>query len=127
MQKPQSVITAVYAILITLGLDLFVTGLSNSNGADSMSGTIAGSVISLAVYGLLCIQISRGRNWARNVYAVLLAAEVAGLFAFENKDASDIEIVVSYLMVPVEGWILFQLFRAESAEWFNQKPMLQQK
>ncbi len=126
MRKPPSVITAVHAIWITIALDLLVTALGLT-GADSLPETLRGCVFSFAVYGLLSLKISQGRNWARNFYAVLLAAEVAALFAFDNKDVSDLEIMVSYLMLPVEGWVLFQLFRAESDEWFKENFKLQRR
>ena len=126
MQKPQSVVTAVYAILATIGLDLIATAMGIES-PESSSGTADGAVISLVVYGLLCINISRGRNWARNVYAILIAAEVAALLAFDNAGGTDVETVVSYLMVPVEVWILFRLFSSESDDWFRQSGVLQRK
>jgi hypothetical protein len=126
MKKPQSVVTAVYAIWATVGLDVFMTAISSEN-PESASAMAGGAVISLAVYGLLCINISRGRNWARNVYAVLMAAEVAALLAFDSAGVSDLETVVSYLMVPFEGWILFRLFGSESDGWFKSIGVLQRK
>ena len=126
MQKPQSVVTAVYAIWATLGLDVLVTAIGGEL-PESSSATAGGAVLSFAVYGFLCINISRGKNWARNVYAVLMAAEVAALFAFDDTGASYLETVVSYLMLPVEAWILYQLFSSESEGWFKNVGVLQRK
>lgn len=78
---------------------------------------------SLFMYGICAIlpyKISLGRNWARYFYAVLMVIGIAMMFAGESAGISKIDKVVSWLMLPVEGWIIFSLFKPESAEWFEQ-------
>lgn len=117
MPKPRSVTQAVIAIWVTIGLDFLVATIEGSTGAMS-SGQLMLNLISCLLYGLLTNRISAGNNLARYVYAVLVAIEVAALFAFGLDDATGLEALVSYVSIPLEAWIMFMLFRADSAPWF---------
>ena len=77
------------------------------------------NLISCFFYGLLVNRISVGNNLARYVYAILIAIEVAALLAFGLDDATGLEAAVSYVSIPLEFWIMFTLFRADSNPWFQ--------
>lgn len=120
MNKPTSVSNAVLAIWVTLGISLLSSAASRALG-QSTSGEFFWA---LFVYGLVAIfpyKMGLGRNWARYVYAVLMVLTVAIMLAGETDNASKIEILVSWVLLPVEGWILFSLFKPDSGAWFEQK------
>lgn len=120
MPKPLSVIQAVFAIWGTLALDFFVTIFESLAGAMT-SDQLVGNFVSLVLFGLLSLKIFNGKNWACHVYAVLIAVEVAALCAFGMDDATGLESFVSFVSIPIEGWVLFMLFRSDSAQWFGER------
>jgi len=63
------------------------------------------NVVLLPLYVLVTIKIAAGRNWARLTYAFLVALECA--------------VLVTYLTLPLELWILWRLFGAQSNAWFK--------
>lgn len=115
--KPRAVTQAVIAIWVTIGVDFLVATIEGSTGAMS-SGQLMLNLISCLLYGLLTNRISAGNNLARHVYAVLVAIEVAALLAFGLDGATELEAAVAYISPPIEAWIMFLLFRAQSAPWF---------
>lgn len=77
----------------------------------------------LVTYALLCIipyKIGQGSNATRYIYAVIVAMTLLMLMA-EGMSAEipKLDVVSSYLMLPVEGFILYNLFRGESSSWFS--------
>lgn len=74
--------------------------------------------MSCVFYGLIAHGISAGNNFARHVYAILVAVEVAALLAFGLDGATELEAAVAYISPPIEAWVMFMLFRAESTPWF---------
>ena len=118
MQRPRSVTSAVVAIWFTIALDFLVTNIEGLDGTMP-SGQFMLNLISCFFYGLLVNRISVGNNLARYVYAILIAIEVAALLAFGLDDATGLEAAVSYVSIPLEFWIMFTLFRANSNPWFQ--------
>ena len=118
MQSPRSVTSAVVAIWFTIALDFLVTNIEGLDGTMP-SGQFMLNLISCFFYGLLVNRISVGNNLARYVYAILIAIEVAALLAFGLDDATGLEAAVSYVSIPLEFWIMFTLFRANSNPWFQ--------
>lgn len=118
MQRPRSVTSAVVAIWFTIALDFLVTNIEGLDGTMP-SGQFMLNLISCFFYGLLVNRISVGNNLARYVYAILIAIEVAALLAFGLDDATGLEAAVSYVSIPLEFWIMFTLFRADSNPWFQ--------
>ncbi len=78
------------------------------------------NTILLVFNGYVAVKIAGGRNWARLTYSVLVAVDVALILAFGLDAASDLEVVVTYLSVALEGWTLIKLFGAEAEAWFKQ-------
>jgi hypothetical protein len=44
--------------------------------------------------------------------------EVAALFAFGLDSATELETASACISPPIEAWVMFMLFRAESTPWF---------
>ncbi|MDR3369282.1 hypothetical protein [Rhodoferax sp.] len=72
----------------------------------------------LLVYFIITLRISAGSHRARLLYVFLVALEVATLMAFGLSEATDLELLLTYLTLPLEAWILVKLFGAESDKWF---------
>ncbi|TXH09665.1 MAG: hypothetical protein E6R04_07505 [Spirochaetes bacterium] len=118
MNKPTSVSNAVLAIWVTLGISVLSAIASRITGQVSSSGFM-GNLVVYCLFAVLPYKIGLGRNWARYFYAILIVFTFAMLLAGETAGASKIDLIVSWLMLPVEGWILFSLFKRESGEWFE--------
>jgi hypothetical protein len=118
-EKPVRVALAVKAIWLTIWADALMTVFG------SESGDGAGLVFNFAlllVYAAVAHRISSRSNWARLTYAFLVALEFAALLAFGMGEASELEVLITYLTLPLEAWILFNLFSAASDQWFAPGP-----
>jgi hypothetical protein len=116
--RPHSIAIAVQAIWISLAMDAF-TMLASFDGVSNQVDALTFNAMMLTLYGLVTFKIASGRDWARRVYAVLVAMELALLAAFGVGEASELEVLVTYLTLPLEIWILFKLYSAESDAWFK--------
>lgn len=126
MPKPRSVRQAVIAIWVTIALDVMVITIEGNTGAMA-SYVLLLNGISCIFYGLIANRISAGNNFARHVYAILVAIEVAALFAFGLDGATELEAAVAYISPPIEAWVMFMLFRAESTPWFVKRVVVGSK
>lgn len=108
---------AVIAIWVTIALDTLVITIEGSTGVMT-SDVLLLNGMSCVFYGLLANRIAAGNNFARHVYAILVAVEVAALLAFGLDGATELEATVAYISPPIEAWTMFMLFRAESTPWF---------
>ncbi len=116
---PQSVNQAVIAIWGTLLVSSISAVINKQIGAVS-SGDFA---LYLIFYGILCIlpyKISRGSNPARYVYTVIFAITLLLMLGGETKAIPKLDLIVSYLMIPVEIFIIYRLFSGEANSWFSQ-------
>lgn len=118
MNKPTSVSNAVLAIWVTLGVSVLSAIASRVTGQIS-SSAFMGNLFIYGLFAVLPYKISLGRNWARYFYAILTVLTVAMMIAGETAGVSKIDQVVSWLMLPIEGWVIFSLFKRESGEWFE--------
>ena len=105
---------------MTIALDALVIVIEGYSGAMAADVLLLNS-LSCVFYGLLANRISAGNNLARHVYALLVAVEVAALLAFGLDGATELESAVAYISPPIEAWIMYMLFRAESTPWFQQR------
>jgi hypothetical protein len=53
------------------------------------------------------------------VYAFLVALDVALILAFGLDEVTDLDILVTYILLALECWALVNLFGAEADRWFN--------
>ena len=105
---------------MTIALDAMVVAVEAFTGAMP-SDVLLLNGLSCVFYGLIANKISAGNNFARHVYALLVAIEVAALLAFGLDGATALESAAACISPPVEAWIMFMLFRAESAPWFHKR------
>jgi len=118
MSKPVSVSNALLAIWVTLGISVLSAVAGRATGQLS-SGEFFGS---LFVYGLCAVlpyKIGLGRNWARYFYAIFMGLSIAALLAGERVGLTKIDMIISWVLLPVEAWIIYSLFKRESGEWFE--------
>jgi hypothetical protein len=92
--KPRSVSQAVIAIWVTIALDALVITIEGSTGVMTPDVLLLNSM-SCVFYGLLANRIAAGNNFARHVYAILVAVEVAALLALGLDGATELEATVA--------------------------------
>jgi hypothetical protein len=115
-EKPRSVAQAVLLIWLTLAASATALVFADENAnADALVFNFA----ILCFYALVNFMIARRRHWARLVYSVLIALEVALLLAFGLEDASDLDVLVTCFTFPLEVWSLVLLFGASADQWFK--------
>lgn len=118
MQRPQFIGTAIQLIWLTLALDALTMG-ANYDGTPANLDSLTFNGTMLIVYAFVTLKIAVGRNWARRSYAFLVALEFALVAAFGLSDATELEVLLTYLTLPLELWILYRLFGAEADVWFR--------
>jgi len=116
-KAPPSVTVAIQLIWLTLAANALLMAVDYD---DASSDALAFNTIVLVFNGFVAIKIAGGKNWARLAYSVLVAVDVAMILAFGLDVASDLEVLVTYLSVALEGWSLIKLFGAEAEPWFKQ-------
>ena len=92
--------------------------VANYDGSDASVNTLLVNAIFLLIYVVVTAKVGVGCHWARPAYAVLIAMEFALLAAFGLDQGSELDVLATYLTMPLELWILFKLFGAESDAWF---------
>lgn len=118
MTKPNSVSNAILAIWVTLGISVLSSVAGRALGQIS-SGAFFGSLFTYGLCAILPYKIGLGRNWARYFYAILMGLGFAAMLAGERAGLTNIDVVISWLLLPVEAWIIFSLFKREVGEWFE--------
>jgi hypothetical protein len=116
--RPRAVSQAIQAIWITIAMDAMMM-VASYDGSDANADSLTFNGIILLFYVLVTVKISGGNNWARRAYAFLIAMELALVAAFGLNEATDMETLLTYLTLPLEIWILIQLFGAEADAWFQ--------
>jgi hypothetical protein len=114
---PRGVTVAIQLIWLTLAANAFMMALDYD---DAGNDAMAFNSILLVFNGFVAIQIAGCKNWARIAYSVLVALDVAMILALGLEEASEFEVLVTYMLVALEGWILVKLFGAEADQWFKQ-------
>jgi hypothetical protein len=116
-KAPLSVTSAIQLIWLTLAVNALMMAVDyDAANSDAM----VFNTILLVFNGFVVIKIAGGKNWARLAYSVLVAADVAMILAFGLDLTSDLDVLVTYLSVALEGWTLIKLFGAEAEPWFRQ-------
>ena len=117
--KPTSVKYAEIAIWATIGVSSLAEVINRNMGVISPSNFMG----MLVIYALICIvpyKIGRRSNAARYVYAVITAMSILMLMTNGiSAGISKLDVILSYLLIPVEVFILYNLFRDESSSWFS--------
>lgn len=116
-KAPVSVTIATQLIWLMLAINALMMAVDYDEA--SIDAMVFNTIL-LVFNGYVAVKIAGGRNWARLTYSVLVAVDVALILAFGLDAASDLEVVVTYLSVALEGWTLIKLFGAEAEAWFKQ-------
>ena len=113
---PRSVAAAIQLIWLTLAVNALMLAVDYD---DASSDAMVFNSILLLFSGFVVLRIASCRNWARIAYSVLVALDVALILAIGLEEASELEVMVTYMSVALEGWALLRLFGAEADQWFS--------
>ena len=119
MYKPEGVNQAIIAIWATIALSAISALINKWIGAISFGEFCS----NLFIYGLVCIlpyKINRGSNAARYVYLVFFAITLLLLLGGLGQEMPKLDYIISILLIPVEGFIIYRLFQAEASSWFTE-------
>lgn len=115
---PKGVKQAIFLIWITIGLSVIAALINKWIGVTS-SGEFASNII---FYSTLCIfpyKLGKGSNAARWIYAILVAASILFMLGGLLPEMLKLDIIVSVITLPIEIYILFQLFQEDASRWFS--------
>lgn len=134
---PASVKTAVKLIWASVALGVIssivtfvflddIVDTAGTGGVDSdaarigvIIGAVIGLVVSVALAALFAYFISKGANWARIVYTVILGLGIAfNLFGLLGAQLA-IVIVITVVSLALSVAILFFLYRPDSNRYFK--------
>jgi hypothetical protein len=115
-KAPPSVTIATQLIWLTLAANAMLMAVDYDVAS---SDAMVFNTVVLVLNGFVAMKIAGCKNWARVAYSVLVALDVALILALGLDQASDLEVVVSYLSVALEIWILIKLFGTEADQWFR--------
>ena len=119
METPAVVKQAVIAILATLAISALVALYQKLTGNITSSQFIG----TIMIYALFCIfpyKISHKSNAARYIYLVLDIVLLLSAFTIDYEKYK-LEFIVSFLLIPIELFILYRLFQKEASNWFLSK------
>jgi hypothetical protein len=114
---PRSVTIAIQLIWLTLAANALLMAVDYD---DASLDAMTFNSILLVFNGFVVIKIADSRNWARIAYSVLVALDVALIFAVGLDGATDLDVLVTYMSLALEAWALFKLFGADADQWFRQ-------
>ena len=117
METPSEVKQAVVAILATLAISTFLALYQKLSGSIS-GGQFIGTIIIYAFFCILPYKISNKSNPARYVYLLITIVTLLTLFAVDYKKYK-MEFIVSFILIPIEVFIIYRLFQKESSSWFR--------
>jgi hypothetical protein len=120
LEKPQSVNYAEVAIWASLLVATLVAGIDRYMG--SMSSSLFLATLGLyALYGVIPYKIGLGRNWPRHVVAILSIVSFAIMASGDTEGMSDLSIAFGWVATPLDFFIIYWLFKADSSAWFKQE------
>jgi hypothetical protein len=113
---PRNIVVAIQLIWLTIVVNVFMMAVDfDDTGIDAM---VLNSLL-LVINAFVVIKITARKNWSRMVYAFLVALDVALILAFGLDEVTDLDILVTYVLLALECWALVNLFGAEADRWFN--------
>ena len=117
--QPQGVKQAILAIWLTLAISAVSALIAKILGISSEGDF----VIAIIVYALFCIipyKLTNRSNASRYVYLIITIISVLFWAAGIGK-INKIDLTASIIIMPVEVFILYRLFQAESSVWFTSR------
>ena len=113
---PRTVTIAIQLIWLTIAANALMMAVDYD---DASSDAMVFNSMLLVFNGFTTIKIAACKNWARIVYSILVALDVAMILALGLDEATDLEVVLTYMSVALEAWALLRLFGAEADQWFK--------
>jgi len=113
---PRTVTIAIQLIWLTIAANALMMAVDYD---DASSDAMVFNSMLLVFNGFTTIKIAACKNWARIVYSILVALDVAMILALGLDEATDLEVVLTYMSVALETWALLGLFGAEADQWFK--------
>jgi len=113
---PRTVTIAIQLIWLTIAANALMMAVDYD---DASSDAMVFNSMLLVFNGFTTIKIAACKNWARIVYSILVALDVAMILALGLDEATDLEVVLTYMSVALETWALLRLFGAEADQWFK--------
>ena len=117
---PRTVQRAVYALWISIGVTLLLW-ISNYSVGVMNQQEFFSSLFILALFCLLPYKISQRSNLARQFCIALTLFSLIVLVSGGHEHLTQLEYVVSLLMLPVDLYIIYQLLSRPSAQWFRNR------
>lgn len=87
------------------------------------SGEFIFSIIFISLICILPYKISQGSNAARYVYSVFVAIGIIFLISGINDKLTRLDVLFSFITVPLDMYIVVRLFNSETSKWFSEKEM----
>lgn len=118
MDKPVGVKQAIIALWGTIAITALCSLINKWIGVISFGEFCA----NLFVYGLVCIlpyKINKGSNAARYVYLIFFIISVLLLLGGIGEQMPKLDLIISIFLIPVDIFIVYQLFQVEASRWFS--------
>jgi hypothetical protein len=118
MERPQGIDQAVAALWLTVALSAIASLINKWLGHIHMNDFM----LAIIVYSLACIipyKIGRRSNAARYVYLIFSIAGFLLMSAGGTGDMPKLDLLLSYLLIPVQLFILYRLFDRQASLWFQ--------
>jgi len=119
MDIPKGVNQAVIATWATLVIEAMVAA-ANKRLGDISSDKFAAY---LGIYAICCIfpyKLSRGSNPTRYIFSILTVLGYI-LMLGETEGLTNLDVIISILLIPVYAFIIWRLFTGEANAWFTDK------
>lgn len=120
MNKPEGVNQAIIAIWATLFLSCIVALVNKWIGDISM-GEFTFTLIFYSLFVIIPYKINNGSNSARYIYLILVVLTTFLFLAEGRGGLNQLDFILMILLFPVEIFIVYRLFQAESSSWFLRK------
>ena len=117
---PNTVRQAVIALWVTLAISAVIAVIDKRMGTVS-DGMFCGYLL---IYGVSCIfpyKLSRGSNPTRYVFAILTVIGYLTMIGGVTDGIPKLDIITTFLLIPVNAFIIWRLFTGEANDWFTNK------
>jgi len=115
---PKGVKQAILGIWITIALSL-IAALTNKWTGVISTGEFAFYIFMYAIFCIFPYKLGKGSNPARWVYTVLTAASMLLMLGGMATEMPKADLIVSVIMIPIEIYIVIQLFKRKASQWFT--------
>lgn len=120
MEKPQTVLHAEWAIWVVIVGSAIGILINKLTGYIPDVEFVSGIIV-VALFCIFPYKIGKGSNPARYVFSVVFAMSILlGLGGIGSEmTVSAADVFINYLLLPVQVYAIYLLFKKESAPWFS--------